>query len=262
MTLDAIIKDIADTIRDSVNEAVKSVSEKYDSRIKELDSKISELSSNSVKFDELKSVVDDAVSSIIIEKPKDGVDGKDGKDGKDGLDGADGKDGSDGRDGANGKDGVDGKDGVSPSPDDVAKAMEHHFAKWALDFERNANSVLEKAIDRMPKPRDGVDGKNAIEIKDFDISIGEDKRTLTVKLGDVSKSVRISSVIHKGVYSPSYEYQDGDCVTFGGSLWIAKKDFPQGAPNNSDDWQLSVKKGRDGKEVVKIEKPKTVKVGE
>lgn len=37
-------------------------------------------------------------------------------------------------------------------------------------------------------------------------------------------------------------------MTFGGSLWLAKKESPEGKPGQSDDWQLAVKKGRDGKD--------------
>lgn len=58
---------------------------------------------------------------------------------------------------------------------------------------------------------------------------------------------QLPGMIYKGIFSPDNTYLAGDTVTFGGSLWVAKKDDPQGKPGQSQDWQLVVKKGRDGK---------------
>lgn len=231
MTLDELVKDIADTVKESVQEAVKSVSEKYDARIAELEAQIKgiQVPHPEVDYDKIGDMVKDAVASIPAPE--------------------------------NGKDGADGKDGVSPSADDVAKSMEHIFAKWALDFERKADDKLEKAIDRMPKAKDGRDG---LEIEDFDLSIGEDGRTITASLkrGEtvIEKSVKIPAILDKGVYSDTGSYEKGDGVTYAGSYWIIQKDSPEGKPGSSDDFRLAVKRGRDGREVVKVEKPKTVKV--
>jgi hypothetical protein len=51
-----------------------------------------------------------------------------------------------------------------------------------------------------------------------------------------------------GVYQRAAEYQRGDAVTADGSLFIALTDNPQGDPGGSNDWQLAVKRGRDGKD--------------
>ncbi len=149
--------------------------------------------------------------------------------------------------GADGVPGRDGKDGESPSPESVALAMEPQFAKWALDFERRAQDLFQRAIDRMPTPKDGKDGKS------FD---GKVSKT-TEDLGD-------GRVVHRwfiggeqidqheerafadrGVFKEGAEYWRNNAVTFGGSLWLAQKDAPEGKPGLSPDWRLAVKKGRD-----------------
>ena len=42
-------------------------------------------------------------------------------------------------------------------------------------------------------------------------------------------------------------YAKGDGVTFGGSLFIAQTDAPAGKPEETPDWRLAVKRGREGK---------------
>lgn len=233
MTLDDLVKDIASTVKESISDAIKKVSDKYESRISSLEKALKELPApekgekgDSITIEDVRPLIKEAIEAIEIPLPKDG------------------------------------KDGVSPDPADVAKAMEPLFAKWELDFERRAYNVLDRAVERMPKPKDG---KDALEVKDFDIVLGDDMRTLTVSLkaGEqvVQKSIKIPAIIDRGVHSDEKEYSHGDGVTYAGSFWICQKDRPQGKPSSSEDWRLAVKKGRDGKESVKIELPKTAKVG-
>lgn len=278
MTLENAIKDIAQTVKETVSDAVKSVSEKYDAKIKELEERIDltpvpekgekgdkgdsvtvadiepilksmidalELpkgekgdDGESVDMDEVKSIIADDVSKLQVPIPD--ISHLEAK--------------------------IDeaiksipvpenGKDGVAPTPDEVAKSMEHIFCKWALDFERMANEKFDKALSAIPKPKD------AIEIKEFDIQLEDDMRTVTVSLGDVSKSITIPTIIDRGVFKSGENYDSGDAVTYGGSLWIAKSNTNgDNVPTDSDCWRLAVKRGRDGKEVVKLDKPETVKV--
>lgn len=279
MTLDDLIKDIASTVKESVQEAVKSVSEKYDARIAELEAQIKSIPApekgdkgDSITADDVRPMLEEMVKAIEVPK------GEDGKSVtleeieplvKKAVEGIQIPQ----PDISHLEKRIDdaiasipvpekGDDGVSPSPDEVAKSMEHIFSKWALDFERKADHVLEKAIDRMPKAKDGRDG---LQIEDFDLSIGEDGRTITaaLKRGEtvIEKSVKIPAILDKGVYSDTGSYEKGDGVTYAGSYWIVQKDAPEGKPGSSDDFRLAVKRGRDGREVVKIEKPETVKVG-
>lgn len=155
--------------------------------------------------------------------------------------------------GKDGRDGKDGQDGASVSVDDVERMVERKVAGWALDFERRAQGVLERAIDRAPKPADGKDGRDGIDGLGFeDLSVdydGERRVALKFSRGDICKefAVDLPVVLDRGVYKPDGEYQKGDAVTWGGSLWIAQKDAPASKPGEDGGWRLAVKKGRDGK---------------
>lgn len=138
--------------------------------------------------------------------------------------------------------------GLIPTAEDVAQVLDAtHLAKWALDFERRAQDLLQRAVDRMPVPKDGVDGMG------FDDLVVEydGERTFTVALvrGERRKahSFKLPMMLYRKVYAEKVSYDRGDVVTWGGSSWVALKDAPQGKPGDaSRDWQLIVKKGRDG----------------
>lgn len=184
---------------------------------------------------------------------------------KDGKDGAPGKDADpeeiraaiakavseiqEPQDGAPGKDGEPGKDGASVTVDDVLPQLEAGFSRWALDFERRAADVLQRATERIPVPKDGVDG---MSIEDLTVEDDGDGRvTFRFARGEVSRefTIRVPRFKDQGVYRDGYEHQKGDGVTFGGSFWIAQQDDPPGKPGDPDSgWRLAVKKGRDGKD--------------
>lgn len=161
---------------------------------------------------------------------------------------------------------IKGDDGVSPSPDEVAESMKGLFSLWALDFERMANEKLEKAIDKIEKPKDGKDGKDGIDLKGFDILLGDDGRTVSLSLSDgestFEKTLKIPSVLDKGFYNSEKVYEKGDGVSYGGGFWISQSDENTDKPaSGSASWRLAVKRGRDGRESVKIDrKIETVKV--
>jgi len=167
----------------------------------------------------------------------------------------------DGENGRPGADGAPGRDGASITLDDVRPMLEAELAKWALDFERRAQGVLERAVERIPAPpagkdgRDGVDGKNGRDgLALRHLSVEQvDERTMTLTLRDDERVEHVHLafpvVIDRGVYREGDSlYEKGDGVSFGGSFWIAQKDAPDGKPGMSSDWRLAVKKGRDGKD--------------
>ena len=191
------------------------------------------------------------------ERGEKGDPGRDGIDGKDGAPGTDGKDGAPGADGRDGRDGADGLDGKSVTLDEVRTYLDAELATWALAFERRAQDVLHRAIDRIPAPKDGRDGLAGRDgIDGFsldDLRIEQcDERTLVLRFvrGDLIREheLRFGHPLDQGVFREGEVYQRGDGVTFGGSWWIAQKDAPAGKPGMSDDWRLAVKKGRDGKD--------------
>lgn len=71
---------------------------------------------------------------------------------------------------------------------------------------------------------------------------------------EVSKSIKVASLIDRGVFKAGNEYEAGDGVTWGGSYFIAQKDAPLGHPGEPgcDGWRLAVKRGRDGTSGVKL----------
>jgi hypothetical protein len=215
---------------------------------------------------------------------KDGINGKDGANGLDGekgekgdpgingKDGANGLDGKDGKDGINGKDGANGLDGKSVTIEDVRPMLDAEIAKWALDFERRAQDVLSKAIEAIPAPKDGrdgidgkdgspgmngkdgsngIDGKDGLGFDDLDFEY-DGARSVTVKAsrGDKVKvkTFTLPVMLYQGVHKHGMKADKGDVVTYAGSLWIAKRATTAAPGNGSADWQLAVKRGKDGKD--------------
>lgn len=139
----------------------------------------------------------------------------------------------------------------SPSVEEIAAAFERRFSDLSLSWDRQARDTFEKAADRMPKPKDGRD---ALALEHFDLTLSEDGRTVTVKMqaGEtvVEKSVKIAAVIDREIFKHDGAYEKGDGVSYGGSFWIAKCDDPKGVPGSGEtDWRCAVKKGRDGKDL-------------
>lgn len=139
----------------------------------------------------------------------------------------------------------------APTVDEVAATFERRFSDLTLSWERQARDTFEKAADRMPKPENGRD---AIPLEGFDLSLDEDGRTLTVKMqaGEtvIEKSVKIAAVLDRGIFKQEGTYEKGDGVSYGGSFWIAKCDNPQGVPGSGEtDWRCSVKAGRPGRDL-------------
>jgi hypothetical protein len=139
----------------------------------------------------------------------------------------------------------------APSVDEVAATFERRFSDLTLSWERQARDTFDKAADRMPKPKDGQD---ALSLENFDMVLGEDGRTVTVKMqaGEtvIEKSIKIAAVLDRETFKHDGTYEKGDGVSYGGSFWIAKCDNPQGVPGSGEtDWRCAVKKGRDGKDL-------------
>lgn len=215
----------------------------------------------------------------LLPKPRDGTDGRDGKDAdlaevvakvvplipapKDGAPGAAGKDGADAVVDYDAlvakvlprmpaprepKDGRDGNDGKSITPEDVRPMMDAEFARWQLEFERRANDTLQRVVDMMPTPRDGVDGRDALTVDDFELAFDGRNLTVGLRAGErvISKTIKTHFPRYIGVHKRGMKAEAGDVTTFGGSLWLAKRDTTSSPP--SDDWQLIVRRGTDGKD--------------
>lgn len=178
--------------------------------------------------------------------------GERGEAGASGRDGVDGQNGKDGRDGVDGKEGPPGKDGASVTAEDFRQMFEAAHSKWLLDIERRIDDKVQHFLERIPPPADGKDGKDGRDgFSAEDISVEHDgERLLTIRLARgehiVEKTITLSHPLYRGVFEQGRKYERGDSVTFGGSQWIAKRET-QSRPESNDDWQLAVKRGRDGK---------------
>lgn len=90
-----------------------------------------------------------------------------------------------------------------------------------------------------------VDGVSGVDVKQ------ENQRTFTISLERASGTLEVKSfdipvTIYRDVFKSGTEYQPGDTVTWGGSMWHCNEtttDKP-GEPG-SKGWTLAVKKGRD-----------------
>jgi hypothetical protein len=52
---------------------------------------------------------------------------------------------------------------------------------------------------------------------------------------------------YRGVWQPGEQYRRNNFCTFDASVWVCLRDT-EGKPGQCLDWQLAVKKGRDGKD--------------
>jgi hypothetical protein len=239
------VKQIADDVIGAVRDYVEKALSPIDNRLKQLEARPAPEKGDkgdagingkdgtdgvSVSLDDLLPLVDKFLADIRI--PRDGIDGINGKDGRDGV------------------------DGQSVTVEQVRELFldmyQVHQAQWALDFERRAQDILQRSIDRIEKPRDGRDGKDGrdgLGVEDFTLSIDGRDVTATIKRGDFVKShtVRIPALLDRGVFKEIADYEKGDGVTWGGSFWIAQKDAPEGKPGSGPDWRLAVKAGRDAR---------------
>ena len=146
------------------------------------------------------------------------------------------------------KDGERGQDGTSVSIEQVKELIENITTKWQLEFERRAYDILEKAVDKFPKPTKGDKGDDGFGIESFE-QVNERTVKAIYTRGDevVEQTFTFPAVIDKGVYVRGATHEKGDGVTFGGSYWIAQKDTSN-APLDGSDWRMAVRKGKDGKD--------------
>ncbi|QWY83564.1 putative portal protein [Rhizobium phage RHph_X2_26] len=105
---------------------------------------------------------------------------------------------------------------------------------------------------------DGDDGKDGVDGLGFEHMEAEydGERTLEIKFtrGDVVKSFPLNMpvMIYRDVFKSGQAYDENDAVTYGGSLWVAKRATEKAPGDGSPDWRLAVKRGRDGNRGAKI----------
>lgn len=149
--------------------------------------------------------------------------------------------------GQDGAPGAPGKDGTSVALEDVVRHLDSMQATWALDFERRAMDLFQKALDRLPTPKDGRDG---LGFEDMQVEYdGARSLKLVFVRGEQRKEfpLRVPAIIHRGVYNKDTDYEDGDAATWGGSMWLAQCATKGEQPGTGKSWRLVVKRGNDAK---------------
>lgn len=98
----------------------------------------------------------------------------------------------------------------------------------------------------------GDNGKDGFSLDDFDVNVADDGRTIVMSFDQgqnrFEAEMKFPVPIYRNVFKEGEEYEPGDMVTWGGSVWhcgektTAKPDSPDSG------WRLAVKKGRDAKD--------------
>lgn len=207
-----------------------------------------------------------------------------GKDGADARDGADGKDddpvsddqialaverylianppcaGKDGRDGKDGERGADGADGVG-----LAGAMIDRAGELNVTLTNGEVRKLGPVVARDGENgRDGADGKDGQSWEDMEVRrTGPRTIELSFDHGERRNTFELEFPVplYRGVFSEGEAYQNGDMVTWAGSLWHCNEATSDKPGDGAKAWTLAAKRGRDGKDFAGPQaKPGTVKI--
>lgn len=164
-----------------------------------------------------------------------------------------GKDGTNGVDGSPGAQGSPGRDAVAIRPLPLIEDGKTFPAgTWALHAGGSwyAEKQTEPLNGRNPKDAGWL--PIAVGEQRCDIDLAQDGRTVlvtrTTSTGmTLTKRLRLPVMIQRGIFVAGKPYESFDVVTRSGSQYMARVDKPKGVPGASDDWQLIVKAGKDGK---------------
>lgn len=137
----------------------------------------------------------------------------------------------------------DGKDGLDIK-DLFANRDGHLIAVMTNGETKDLGQFIGKDGEDGEKGKDGTDG---VGFDDLDLVVADDGVAIVFTRGDEKKAFPLPVPIDRGVYKEGSAYRKGNAVTWGGQLWIAQKNNPEGKPGDGDAWRLSVKKGRDAK---------------
>lgn len=155
------------------------------------------------------------------------------------------------------KDGNPGNNGVG-----MAGALIDRAGNLVITMTNGQTSNLGTVIGK-----DGEPGRDGFSLEDFDATLMEDGRTVllsfTGKAMDFKVELGFPAMIYRGVFNDGQKYEQGDTVTWGGSLWHCDAATSEKPGDGAKEWTLCAKKGRDGKDgVMKPEKTvQPVRVG-
>lgn len=171
-----------------------------------------------------------------------GEPGDKGKPGDRGEKGDTGRDGRDGHHGKDGRDGIDGKDGKDAFEIQILDGYDE-----SKNYHKGTIASKDNGVFRF----DGVEWCCLIDgIKSVDKSVSKDFEIIEVTTWASGKKTEFSYSVpglkYKNVWKDG-EYDAGDVVTFDGSMWVCLKLTKAKPGQYNKDWQLCVKRGRNGK---------------
>lgn len=141
-----------------------------------------------------------------------------------------------------GKDGDKGADGIG-----LAGALIDRDGQLVVTLTNGEAKQLGPVVGKNGDP--GKDGADGLGFDDLELITDEAGRAVAkFQRGEVVKSIVLPGFVDRGAFKAGTEYLRGDAVTFGGCLWIAQKDAPEGKPAEGECWRLAVRKGRDGRD--------------
>lgn len=145
-----------------------------------------------------------------------------------------------------GRDGRDGRDGKDAAEIKVLENIDENIEYAKGTFAQHKNGLYYSV-----EQTKGMDGWKCLinGIAEISVDVSEDMRNVSVKTvksnGEtVEKSFNVPAMIYRGVFDTQQKYAKGDCVTFGGSMWVSKSNDNDNKPGENSDWQLSVKRGK------------------
>jgi hypothetical protein len=84
---------------------------------------------------------------------------------------------------------------------------------------------------------------DALGLEEIGAAVGATMRPIIEKLEARVAMLEQGLARHAGSWRAGRSYAAGEFCTRSGSLWHCRKDFASGAPGESPDWKLVVKKG-------------------
>ena len=113
-----------------------------------------------------------------------------------------------------------------------------------------AVTPLQQQIEAQQKVIDSL--KSDLETAVFEAVVVLDGKSLQLirTFGDGNQKtseIELPQVVYAGVFDAEKQYQKGELVTHGGSLWHCNGDADGKPEDDSGAWTLCVKKGRDAK---------------
>lgn len=137
------------------------------------------------------------------------------------------------------------KDGVS-----VADVLIDQDGNLVSTFSDGRTKIAGHVVGKPGAP--GENGADGFSVEKFRAEcLYDGKRTFTFKFtqGDRVEEFpfKVPMVIDAGVWKEGTEYETGDAVTWGNSLWVVKAEITKEKPGTSD-WRMQQKRPRDGKD--------------